>query len=65
MRKPFHAALNGALLYLFSWINIILSLIVMIKAIIDLLANGNSYGYLFAISSLLIITAKYLRFKIY
>ena len=63
--KPFHAALNGALIYLFSWINIILSLIVMIKGVIDLLSDGNSFGYLFAISSLLIITAKYLRFKIY
>ncbi len=63
--KPFHAALNGALIYLFSWINIILSLIVMIKGVIDLLADGNSFGYLFAISSLLIITAKYLRFKTY
>jgi hypothetical protein len=63
--KPFHLALNGALLYLFSWINIILSFIMIIKAVIDLINSGNSYGYLFAIASLLIITAKYLRFKTY
>ena len=65
MKKPFHAALQNVVIYLFSWINIILSLIVMIKGVLDLLANGNSYGYMFAISSLLIITAKYLRFKTY
>ncbi len=65
MRKPFHLALQNVIIYLFSWVNIGLSFIMIIKAVIDLMNSGNSYGYLFAISSLLIITAKYLRFKIY
>ena len=57
-------ALQKFFLLIFSWVNIIFAIIMLVLAITDLINNGNSYGYHLLIYIALTLATKVLRTKI-
>ena len=62
--NTFNNALQKFFLIIFSWINIIFAIVMLVLAITDLINNGNSYGYHLLVYIFLTLTTKVLRTKI-
>jgi hypothetical protein len=62
--NTFNNALQKFFLIIFSWINILFAIVMLVLAITDLINNGNSYGYHLLIYIALTLTTKVLRMRI-
>jgi len=62
--NTFNNALQIFLLKVFSWINILFAIVMLVLAITDLIQDGNSYGYHLLIYIALTLSTKVLRTRI-